>query len=518
MAFDDDKIRIEVEGAQAAAQLEALAEDVRLLEEHLASLSKAAITSGTEFDNVTEKLAKAKAEFAEAGKQVEQFNQKQDEGGEKTKSLADKYVTLGLKVFGARQVLMAAGEAMRSVAQATGDYSGATKDAIDQTDNLLQSIASLDLIGASKALGQLAGQTAAWWQELNETNIQLGNLADKDAAKLFGDILAAQRALVEGHKEEIAQLGLKAQALSREIDLQQQNGSVSEFLKEKLQEYLDAYAKAHEAIPRYLQEQAFELNVVSSETERLGNKAVEAHTKAASAAKTHSDSLEKIAADQEKVIANAEKMIADIDAAAIKANQAQAASGNAGVAENAANAAKLKEQIKAIEDSPIITAEQQSNLDSLKNQLLDNTKAASDLNSVFTVTADDYLTAEESLAKYNAELAIAGQEQAKLTQWSNQAQATEKELADARWDNLEALNQMEDAAGDLGGSYDALRMSTEDVADAAGSIGDEAKKGTDKAKEGLAGMNEGLDEALPKAKELRDVLQEIVALGAQADI
>ena len=56
------------------------------------------------------------------------------------------------------------------------------------------------------------------------------------------------------------------------------------------------------------------------------------------------------------------------------------------------------------------------------------------------------------------------------------------------------------------------------MADAAGSIGDEAKKGTDKAKAGLAGMVEGLEEAIPLAEQLKGILQEIVTLGSQADI
>ena len=157
MAFDDDKIRIEVEGAQAAAQLEALAGEVQALEKELEDLNNTAGVTNAEIEGTTRRLEEAKGKFAEAGEQVQKFNDTQEEGGKKTQSLADKYVTLGLKVFGARQVLMAAGEAMRSVAQATGSYSGATKDAIDQTDNLLQSIASLDLIGASKALGRTYG-------------------------------------------------------------------------------------------------------------------------------------------------------------------------------------------------------------------------------------------------------------------------------------------------------------------------------------------------------------------------
>lgn len=586
---DDETIRIQVDSVEARAQLAALEKEVRELEAELKTLNSTAGVTNAEIEGTTRRLEEAKGKFAEAGEQVQKFNDTQEEGGKKTQSLADKYVTLGLKVFGARQVLMAAGEAMRSVAQATGSYSGATKDAIDQTDNLLQSIASLDLIGASKALGQLAGQTVAWAEGLNEVNVELGNLADQNAADEFRKILAAQGALVQSHKDEVTALELKSAALAREVEARGSAAKSSEFLLDATKDLLDAYDKIGETAPRALLDTAFNLNVVSTETEKAGDKWQAAYDKATAAAQKHADAidavvgklggesksrsestallLEAIAAvekhgvvtvesqakikaaleeelakyaeygdkapaalqaaatayraisvEQEKVIANAAKVIADIDAAAVKANQDAAAQGGAGAAALGADAEKLKQQIKAIEDSPIITAEQQSNLDALKNALLDNKRAAADLNDAFTATAENFLTDAEAAAKYGAELAIAGEQQAKLTQWNNQAQATEGELAAARWDNLEALNQMEDAAGDAGGSFQDLGKSVKGAADAAGSLGDEAKKGTDKASEGLGKMKEGLEESIPLAKELRGILQEIVTLGSQADI
>lgn len=525
MAFDDETIRIQVDGAQAQAQLDALAKNVDELDAELKALKDTAGVTNAEIEGTTRRLGEAKAAFKEASEAVEENNKAQEKSGEKTKSLADKYVTLGLRVFGARQVLMAAGEAMRSVAQATDSYSGATKDAIDQTDNLLQSIASLDLIGASKALGQLAGQTVAWAQGLNEVNTELGNLADQNAANEFRSILQAQGELVQGHKDEVAQLNLKSQALSREIDLQQQNGEVSTFLKEKLQEYLDTYSKVHESVPLYLQEQAFELNVVSTATENLGKKAIEAHSKSATAAKAHASSIKEIAAEQDKVIANAQKIIDGIDAAAIKANQAQNSAGDPAVQANAASAEQLKQQIDEIEKSPIITAEQQNNLDTLKNSLLDNARAGNDLNRVFTVTTDEFKTEAEAADKLAAELQIVAETQKFLTDEHNRAIASTEYNDKAAAELIDTYHDLDDLLGDtgstfndLGGEVDNLSGYLDDAGDALEGLGDKAKDGTDKAAENLAKMNEGLKESIPLANELKGILAEIVALGAQADI
>ena len=410
-------------------------------------------------------------------------------------------------------------------------------------------------------------------------NAALGNAKLRESLR---DVLGVASDLTAEHEKATKALETRAGAVQKLIAEQEKSGKVDDYLKKLLTDLINEYERSDRVVPPALAAQAASLNIVSTAQEKVKATALEAFKaqeegidkiRAAldgdSAARTENtarlveaiarveqhgavtletsakikaaigeeldlyksygdavpaslqavaDRYNVIAKSQQVVIDNAQKIIADIDAAAVKANQAQQDQGNAGVAANAANAEQLKQQIKAIEDSPIITLEQQNNLDNLKNQLLDNTRAASDLNDVFTVTADNYLTDEEALAKYNAELAIAQEEQAKLTQWKNQAQDTEKELAKARGDNLEALNQMEDAAGDAGGTFQDLGKSIGKAADAAGSLGDESKKGAEKGKEGLDKLNEGFTQAIPLAEQLRGILQEIVTLGAQADI
>jgi hypothetical protein len=61
------------------------------------------------------------------------------------------------------------------------------------------------------------------------------------------------------------------------------------------------------------------------------------------------------------------------------------------------------------------------------------------------------------------------------------------------------------------GTFSDLGEAVKKTSDDVGKFGDKGKEGTEKLKGGL-------EEALPLAKELRDVLQEIVTLGSQADI
>jgi methyl-accepting chemotaxis protein len=140
------------------------------------------------------------------------------------------------------------------------------------------------------------------------------------------------------------------------------------------------------------------------------------------------------------------------------------------------------------------------------------------LNRVFTVTADNYLTDEEALAKYNAELEIASQEQEKLTRLHNAAADSTEYNDKAAAGLYETYVELNDLLGDTGSTFNDLGESAGDVAEQFGNIGKKAEKGAKEANEGLGKMNDGLSEALPLAKELRDVLREIVTLGSQADI
>lgn len=509
MAFDDETIRIQVDGAQAQAQLNALEKEVRDLEAELKTLNSTAGVTNAEIEGTTRRLGEAKAAFKEASGAVKENNEAQEEGGEKTKSLADKYVTLGLKVFGARQVLMAAGEAMRSVAQATDSYSGATKDAIDQTENLLQSIASLDLIGASKALGQLAGQTVAWAQGLNEVNTELGNLADQNAANEFRKILAAQGALVQGHKEEVEALELKTAALLREIETQKAAGEVQRFVLIAIEEQMEAYTKIGEVVPPVLAEQADALGVLTDAQEKAAKSAEKLEEIAVKAAEKRAKAEAKAA---EEIVAALEKERIALDAklaqdqarlsAALAKGSPLDTSGESDEARAQLN--DLKQSIKDVENQPLISVDQLNSLNEMKDRAGRLTTAVNAMSKVFTVTRDDFLDDEQAARAAAAAWDVYGD---MLDQAQNRHNAA-----------MDSIDGTSGALDDLSGTADDASDSLTDVADAAGSLGDKAKEGTDKAAENLAKMNEGLKESIPLANELKGILAEIVALGAQADI
>ena len=177
-------------------------------------------------------------------------------------------------------------------------------------------------------------------------------------------------------------------------------------------------------------------------------------------------------------------------------------SGDADAAK--AKVANLRDEIQRLENQPMLDPAEQNKLNELKDQAGKAAAAVRDLGKVFTQTADDFLTEQES-----ADAAAAA--------WDLYRDRVDR----AAIAHEEAMRSTDDAAESLGDFTDTAEdagRALEDAADAGASIGDETKKGADKAKEGLSNLNEGFDEAIPKATQLRDILAEIVSLGAQADI
>lgn len=539
---DDETIRIQVDSVEARAQLAALEKEVRELEAELKTLNSTAGVTSAEIEGTTRRLGEAKAKFAEAGEQVQKFNETQEEGGKKTQSLADKYVTLGLKVFGARQVLMAAGEAMRSVAQATGSYSGATKDAIDQTDNLLQSIASLDLIGASKALGQLAGQTVAWAEGLNEVNTELGDLADKNAADEFRKILKAQGDLVQGHEKETSALNLKAGALVREIATQRQAGEIQKWLRDEIEATVKAYEKAGEAVPAPLAAQVAALGITTDaqdkaaasaeKLEAAGVKSAEKRAEAeAKAADAVVAALEKERTALDAKIAQDEERLAKAQKAT---DAAEAGQFDSGVAPTNEEAEKLKATIKELNALPTQTPEQVAQLEAAKESLADLNlsirKYNIGLGESGTIAgqvsaADEELNAQRDLGISLLERSQSLHDQAidRLEQEEGgygRLSASMQEFIDV---GLKAGDGLQGTFSDAGVSAteagnavqflseqaDDAVGSIEGVAEAAGSLGETTKEGTDKAKEGMDGISEAVGSLTGKLTEAEVVIDRI---------
>lgn len=509
---DDETIRIRVDAAQASAAVDAFQKEVRELEAELKTLNSTAGVTNAEINGTTRRLEEAKGKLEEASKAVRDNASAQEESGKETKGLSDKYVQLGLKVFGARQVLMSLGSAMKSVAQATGSYSGATKDAIDQVSNLASSVASLDLEGTAAALGQLTGQTIAWAQGINEVNVQLGNLADKDAAGEFAKILKAQNALVQGHANEVDALNNKATVLSREIALQQQSGEVQKFVRDAVQETLDAYGKAGAAVPQKLAEQAAALGIVSkaqAEAAESSAKLEEAGVKSAEErAKAEAAAAESIKKSLEEQRVAREAMLAQLDAEILAAEERLKKQTTGGTVveeflpEGAPEEVKaLKDEMRSLENQPFLDSGQQQRVEELKNKIAD---AGSQILKTYGVWKATNEMADGTHEAFNAA-------------WD--AYIARLNKSEVQHQNvMDDLQRLEGGYDDLGGTVDDVGGSFEDIAEAAGDLGKEAKKGTDAAKEGLDGLKAGAKEALPVLLEIEAVLGRIKQAASEVEL
>ena len=166
--------------------------------------------------------------------------------------------------------------------------------------------------------------------------------------------------------------------------------------------------------------------------------------------------------------------------------------------------AALQAEIKQLESQPLLDSDELNKLNTLKDRAGAAASAARDLGEVFTQTADDFLTEGEAANAAGDAWAVYG----------DRLQIAQRRHEDA----IRSLDEADASLQDFTDTADEAASSATDVGDAAASIGDGAKKGTDKASEGLGKMKDGLTEAIPLAEQLRGILAEIVALGAQADI
>jgi len=438
----------------------------------------------------------------QAGKDIETV-------GSSTASSTDKLAAFGAKLFGLTKIVGTFGEVIRQVGNNIAFESDAAKEATTSTADLFTAIGSLDAPGVGAALGRIIGNLEAMREGLDETTVALGNMADASKAENFAGILAVQRGLVQGHADEVAALNKKSEALSREITVQTAAGEVQKFVRDAVQETLESYEKAGATVPALLAQQAAQLGIVTKSQEEATKSAQELQEAGVKSAEERAKAEAKAA---EEVVAALEKERIALDAK-LEQDEARLAkslgaggkidtSGEADAAKS--DIANLRQEIKRLENQPMLDPAEQNKLNELKDQAAQAASAVRDLGKVFTQTADDFLTEGEAANAAGDAWAVYGDrlEQAQLR---HEAAIRSTEDADS------ALSDFTSTADDAAGALS-------DAADAAGSLGDESERGTDKAKEGLSGMVDGLNESIPLAKELRDVLSEIVALGAQADI
>lgn len=533
MAFDDDKIRIEVDGAQASAQLDALAKDVSDLEAELEKLNNTAGVTSVEINSTTKRLDEARGKYQDAAEAADEYARANEDATKQTKGLIEQVGGVGPLLGIITGTFIASYKATRNAIEALKDY-GVNIDEVTSKlweNNETFKLVSQAIIDHNVGMKEDADTT----QELANAN----NILTKRFGESYDSIEAAREALerhsraayddakaleaasaaIFGNTKKIeSHSGAVLLAVQHMLDLgnateeQMQRGKKA--VQDAIDEQLVAFGKVDPALAELaarigasssLQEDA--AKSLAKEEEALEKAAVKSAQERAKAETKAAEEVVAALAKQEasflKMLEDTNKFVAERDKILNSPNQGFDSSQDAGKAKD--DLAGLNRQIKAIQDSPIVTEDQDQQLRDLQRQARAAADELRDLSGVYTLAA---MNGEELAQKQNA-----AWQKYYAIRHANDAIVQRNVDKDLR-----ALGEQTDAVGELGDSAAGVAGAFSDVADAAGSVGDEAKKGTDKAKEGLSGMVDGLNEALPLAKELRVVLQDIVMLGSQADI
>jgi hypothetical protein len=341
------------------------------------------------------------------------------------------------------------------------------------------------------------------------------------------------------------------EALLGAIAAEEKEGALTtaqvEIVKTALKSKAEEYQKAGQAIDAALQTEIDKRGVVVDAVVELSTTTVaSAETRASAEEAASARTVAAIEAENVKrqqavdtAKAALDQITKENDAAAAAANQANQGSPNP----NADKAAGLKKTIQELEGQLLLTPEQQVQLDTAKNSYAGIRAEADGWFGSVSDGVQAQISETDALREANAQrdygISLLDQAQAAHDQVIDRLEQEEggyerlsyefqqyvdtglkagDELAGTFSDASQAVSDTGDAYQFLGDQAEAATDAAEGVADAGAAIGDETKKGTDEASEGLDKMKAGLEEAIPLAETLRGILQEIVTLGAQADI
>ena len=454
MAFDDDKIRIEVEGAQAAAQLEALAKEVSDLEAELETLNSTAGVTNAEIEGTTRRLGEARDKFAEASESTKTFEQ--------SATGADLSVQGMTKSIGAGV----------SIVAILRDNLKALEPVMQRNKDLL--IEQATAAGADKAT--LDGLGLAMDSLIHPTHLLANAItATAEGMKILAERSEGASTVVANTAETIPQMLAKIEEARKAAAEENKVGKKSE------EDAAKSLAK---------EEEALEKAAVKSAQER---------------AKAEQKAADEIVAALEKERAALDAKLAQDEARLAKYLDAGGKIDTSGEADAAkADIAGLRQEIERLEGQPTLDPDELNKLNELKDRAAQAAGSVRDLGKVFTQTADDFLTESEAA-------------DAAASAWDvyldrlNKSQFEHDRVMDS-------LGGATDSFDEFSGSVDDAAGTVDDLSGSLDGLGDEAKGGTDKASEGLGKMKDGLEEAIPLAETLRGILQEIVTLGSQADI
>ena len=451
---DDENIRLQVDSAEARAQLAALEQEVHQLEAELETLNNTAGVTNAEIEGTTRRLGEAKAKFAEASEQAAKFDTNTQGATLSVKEMT-KSIGAGLSVLSIlRDNFAALDPVLERNAQLLKELAvqnGASKETVDALALAMDSFIHPSHImeNAIKATVEAADILA---ESLTGASTVVANVSDTIPAML----------------EKIAEARNKAAA--ENVDSKKAEEDAAKALAKEEAELEAAAVKAADARAKAEAKAAEEI-VAALEKERVALDA-------------------KIAQDEarlEKSLAAGGKIDTSKDADAAKQ----------GVKD-------LRDEIKRLENQPMLDSAEQNKLNELKDQAAQAAASVQDLGKVFTQTADDFLT--------EAEATDAG-----AAAWDLYRDRVDK-AALAHDDAMRSTDEAAASLSDFTDTADDAASALEDVGDAASSIGDEAKKGTDKAKEGFDKLNEGADEVIPKLETIKGLLADIQAAAAAVDL
>lgn len=375
-------------------------------------------------------------------------------------------------------------------------------------------------VGESTALANLTEE------QIKNTN------AYRDQLKVAKD----RDASIQREQQSMANL---AEVLARTANKElRENGEVSKRTADEIYNLNQKYADLGEEAPQKFQAIVFGLEILTSEQEKnlasaqkLADESSKAAAKRAEAEEAASkraiEALQKEEAEREKAaakrIADAEKNIADLEEQAERRRKAATDEGDPQIDATAQSVSTLKDEISALENKPIISPEEQNRLDSAKNSLADLNRTMQDYGRTVQYVADNHLLESEAFDQSQAqwELGIELSKQAYDAQ--TKLLASQDDGIDSVSDLTDANKKLDDILGDNVGTFQDLSKEADRTGDKLGDVADETKKINDESKkleesDPLAKLKAGAEEALPVAVQLRDVLKEIVALGAAADI
>ncbi len=480
-------------------------------------LKKAAIEARAEVDRLGRELDELKASGAATNEELDRLEKELGEAEERYRSTAK-----------------AAGEFSASQREAAEDI----KRTADQTRGFGGNIRTLDqAIDAhvpklGKWLGTLglAAETFEIFYTKTRKVIDLLKEVGIDVDDLTQDFLEFQDGVAKKLADAFSGGAVSAAELRREsIELanaqnilQKRYGDTATTLEEarkKLEEHARAEAES-EAAALALAEASTKSGEAADKAADQAAKAAEKRAKAEEEAAARTEAaLAKEAAARQKAIADAEARLAKLQQQHAAENAKSGQGGANPLQQMEESAAALREEIKGIEDSPVITLEQQNRLDEAKNLLSDLTREAENYSDVLTIVSEDHITeaqaAEQAAAAW--ELWAASSRELEATLVSGQKASGEQAKK-----NREELEKMEKSINqgikgsfvDLGEAAEEAHKEIGGAAKGMEKLGDETKKlgdenGLETPTAQAKTFNEELTVSVSLAKELKAVLASI---------